>query len=59
MIQDRLEEILQAAEEIEAASGASLEDCGFINEEERLAFIKTQATEIINKVSILLGYNRE
>jgi hypothetical protein len=52
----KLEEVLQAAEEIESASSASLDSCGFSSEEERLAFIKAQARDIVDKVSLILGY---
>jgi len=56
VVRDRLEEILQAAEEIETVSMAALDECEFTDEDERLSYIRTQATEIIEKVSALLGY---
>lgn len=58
-IQDKLVEILQAAEEIDSASNATLDCCGFSNEAERLAFIKAQAADILTLAAVLLGYHKE
>jgi endonuclease III len=58
-IKERLDEIMQAAEEIETATDAPLESCDLDNESERIGFIKSQAAEIIRIVSILQGYEKD
>lgn len=57
MVLDKLEEILQAAEEIETSSTATLDACGFSDEGERLAFIHEQA-RIITQLAEQLLYDR-
>lgn len=58
-VQDKLEAIMQSAEEIESASDATLDCCGFQNEDERLAFIKAHAADIVRRSAILLGYVKD
>lgn len=57
-MQSILEEILQAAKEIETASESTLNACGFTNEEERFSFIKEQAEMIERLSERALGQNK-